>query len=183
MTSLNLLQRRVALASNRGRVWLGSMGAAGLLLVALAIGALVWTPKLARDAVELRDQYQLESTRQQDRASERESDPATAASDFHDALPHAGQNLEDLREIFHIAREQHLQLARGDYVTSRRSDSGLASCEIVLPLHADYASLRAFIAAVLNALPNASLVELRLERAGNRQLNARVHLALYYRET
>ena len=182
MSSLALLQRRATLAAMQSRVWLGTTGAIGLLLSVLAIGAFWWAPKLAEDATVLHERYEVEGVRLRDRLNRREQDPATVLREFHDGFPESTQYLTDLRAIFRIAREQQVSLPRGDYAAARKAEAGLTTFEVVLPVKANYAALRAFVASVLNSLPHASLVELRLEREGN-QLNARVHLTLYYRES
>ena len=182
MSSLAVLQRRATLAGMRSRVWLGTAGAIGLLLSVLAVGAFWWAPKLAEDATVLHEKYEVEGVRLRDRLNRREQDPATVLREFHDGFPESTQYLTDLRAIFRIARERGVILARGDYASARKAEASLTTFDVVLPVKANYATLRAFVASVLNALPHASLVELRLEREGN-QLNARVHLTLYYRES
>lgn len=183
MTVLDDVRRRALLAGSLGRAWLGRTGAAGLLLAAAALGALALAPKLAADAEAMRESSVAEGVRLRNRLSRPDDDPATQWQQFHDSFPESSQSLADLRAIFRIAREQQLQLPRGDYATARRAEAGLTTLDVVLPIKTSYSALRAFVAAVLNALPNASLVELRLERAGTSQVNARVHLTLYYRET
>ncbi len=183
MSTLAMLQRRVTLAGLHSRVWLGSAGAMGLLLLALAVGAFLWAPKVARDAAALQGEYEVESAKLRNRTLQREADPAIQMREFHDGFPDSTQYLADLRTIFRAAREQQVLLPQGDYSTTRKVEAGLTARDVVLPVKANYAALRAFVASVLNALPNASLVELRLERTGGNQLNARVHLTLYYRET
>ena len=54
---------------------------------------------------------------------------------------------------------------------------------ITLPLRGSYAQLRAFLDSVLREMPIASVDALRFERkrAGDTQLDAQVHLSLYFR--
>ncbi len=182
MTIVASLQRWAVLAGMAGQVWLGRMGGLGLLLLVVAVAAFAWAPRLAGDAESLREQYAAEGVRIQERASRHDADPGRL-QEFHDGFPESGQSLADLRAIFRIAREQQLQLTRGDYAAARRPEAGLSTVDVVLPVKTSYVALRAFVAAVLNELPNASLVELRLERTGGTQVNARLHLTLYYRET
>jgi hypothetical protein len=84
--------------------------------------------------------------------------------------------------IFRLARDQRVPLPHGDYIAVRRSEARLTTWDVVLPVRTNYGSIRAFVASVLNELPHASLAELRMERAGGDQLDARVHLTLHYRE-
>jgi len=103
---------------------------------------------------------------------------------FRAWFPTPEHNVEDLRTLFHIARDQHIVLARGEYSAARRKDARLATYDVVLPLRSNYAGVRGFVAAAMNELPHASLEELRMERsaAGGDAVEARVHFTLYYRE-
>jgi hypothetical protein len=109
-------------------------------------------------------------------------DPATQMTRFRDWFPQGARNVEDLRVLFRLAHQQQVQLLRGDYVAGRQSETRLATYDVVLPVRARYAAIRAFVASVLNELPHASLVDLRMERASGDLLDARVHLTLFYRE-
>ena len=138
---------------------------------------------MTEETTTLQGQVETEGARRQDRLKQRERDPETQLRAFRDRLPDSTQYLADLRAIFRVARDQQVELVRGDYASARRADAGLTAHEVILPMKTNYTALRAFVAGVLNVLPNASLVELRLERTQGDQLNARVHLTLYYRES
>lgn len=182
MSALAALQRRAILTRVRGREWIGRMGATGLLLMALAALAAWWTQRVAEDSAALHAQLETEGARVREGRSQGASDPATQMAAFYEGFPRASQNLADLRAIFRIARDQRIALPHGDYVAVRRPDARLMTCDVVLPVRTTYAALRSFVASVMNELSHASLAELRVERAGGDQLDARVHLTLYYRE-
>lgn len=182
MSSIALLRRRAMLAQVHGRSWVGPTGVAGLLLLALAAGAAWWAPRVEQDAAALHRQFEMEGVRLQQRLQKGAADPATQVQEFYDAFPRAGQNIADLRAIFRIAHDQNVRLPRGDYATAHRTEAPITTCDVVLPVRASYAAIRAFVASILNELPHASLAELRLERGNADQLEARVHLTLYYRE-
>ncbi len=182
MSALAVIHRRAVLARVHGGAWVGRLGAAGLLLLALGAVAAWWSERLVEDAAALREEYDAEGARIRQGLQLRSLDPATQMQEFYEDFPRADRNLPDLRAIFHIAREQRIALPHGDYVAVRRTDARLTTCDVMLPVRVNYATLRAFVASVLNELPHASLAELRLERAGGDQLDARIHFTLYYRE-
>ena len=182
MNALAVIHRRAVLARVRGSERIGRLGAAGLALLLLAGAAAWWSGRLIDDASALHEQYETEGARIRQGLLRPSVDPATQMQEFYDGFPRDGQNLADLRTIFRLARDQRIALPHGDYVSVRRTDARLATCDVILPVRSNYAALRAFVAAVLNELPHAGLAELRLERSGGDQLDARVHLTLYYRE-
>jgi hypothetical protein len=182
MNALALIRRRAVLARVHGGAWIGRLGAAGLLLLALGAVAAWWSQRLDEDSSALREQYDAEGARLRQGLTLRSLDPAAQMQEFYEGFPRADSNLADLRAIFRIARDQRIALPHGDYVAVRRTDARMTTCDVMLPVRASYPTLRAFVASVLNELPHASLAELRLERAGGDQLDARIHLTLHYRE-
>lgn len=183
MKQLEFVGRRLTLLTyNRARF--GWRGLAGLLLLAAAGAALWWAPRLADETAAL--QARGEAARAQRREVHRSQpqDPAAQMAQFRAWFPTSARNVEDLRALFQIARQQHIVLTRGDYSAARRPDARLETYDVVLPVRSNYAGVRAFVAATLNELPHASLEELRMERsaAGGDAVEARVHFTLYYRE-
>jgi len=182
MSALTLLRRRTTLRLLRTRAMLGPTGAAALLLLAAAGMAAWWAPHVADDADVLRAQTAAESTRTRARLLDQPPDPATQMARFRDWFPQATRNVEDLRVVFRVAQREQVRLLRGDYVAGRQPETRLATYDVILPVRASYPAIRAFVASVLNELPHASLVDLRMERASGDLLDARVHLTLFYRE-
>lgn len=182
MSALTPFRRRTALRMLRARALFGPTGAIALLLLAAAGAAAWWAPQVADDADLLRAQTTVEASRARTRLLELPPDPATQIARFREWFPQSSHNVEDLRVLFRLAQREQVRLVRGDYVAGRQAETRLATYDVVLPVRANYAAIRGFVAAVLNELPHASLVDLRMERASGELLDARVHLTLFYRE-
>lgn len=178
----------------RGRRWMrrsherfGTFGliGIGLLLLALVLGAV--TPKLARDADDLREQVDRVRGRLDDARRELAQRPGSAqrTAQLRESFPTVDQATADLRVIFATADTNRVALVKGEYSLDQ-ADSAvrLRRLEITFPLKERYVTIKSFIAGVLNAIPHASLAELRLERsaASVDQIDARVHFTLFYRE-
>lgn len=178
------LQRRLALLRLDLQSRFGIPGLIGGALLGLAAGALWITPQLQNEAGDLQNQVEQTRARLGDPAARAPADGATQASRFREWFPPAAQSHEDVRTLFKVAAEHKIALARGDYSAALRREARLASYDVVLPVRAKYPAVRTFVVAALNALPHASLAELRLERASSTAdtVEARVHLTLYYRE-
>jgi hypothetical protein len=178
------LQRRLALLRLDLQARLGLSGLLGGALIGLAAGALWITPKFQDDASDLQKQIVETRTRLADPSAQVPVDAATQAARFREWFPLAAQSPEDVRTLFRVAAEHKISLARGDYSAALRREARLASYDVVLPVRAHYPAVRTFVIAALNALPHASLAELRLERGSSTAdtVEARVHLTLYYRE-
>jgi hypothetical protein len=182
MNSLTPLRRLAALRVLRTRALLGSTGALALLLLAIAGMAAWWTPHVVDDTNLLHLQTAAETTRARLRMLDLPPDPATQMARFREWFPQGSRHVEDLRVLFRLAQREQVRLMRGDYVAGRQPETRLATYDVILPVRANYGAIRSFVAAVLNELPHASLVDLRLERANGEALDARIHLTLFYRE-
>jgi len=182
MSALTLWRRQTALRVLRTRTLLGSTGAIALLLLGAAGLAAWWAPHVAEDANLLHAQAGVESARARSRLLDLPPDPATQISRFRDWFPQPSRNVDDLRVLFRLAQREQVRLLRGDYVAGRQAETRLVTYDVVLPVRANYGPIRAFVAAALNELPHASLVDLRMERATGELLDARIHLTLFYRE-
>lgn len=180
----NSLQRRFALLRLDLQARLGISGLLGAALIGLAAGALWITPKLQDDAGDLQKQILETRARLSDPSAQVKADAVTQAARFREWFPPAAQSPEDVRTLFRVAAEHKISLARGDYSTVLRRETRLTSYDVVLPVRAHYPAVRTFVIAALNALPHASLAELRVERGSSTAdtVDARVHLTLYYRE-
>lgn len=179
---MSLARRRLALVALRARAVFGWPGALALLLLVVAAGVVLWTPLLAGEADVLRIQAETESQHARVRLRDQPADPSTQMAQFREWFPQRERALEDLRTIYRVAKKHQVQLPRGDYAPGRQADARLGTYDIVLPVRAGYPGIRAFVAAVLNELPHASLADLRMERVQGEAIDARVHLTLFYRE-
>lgn len=186
MSRLNLTLnagRRVALRL-LGRF--GANGALGAALVLVAAGGF-WYAQLAHE-----DSQRLatEAAAARARAAQvkvRPEDLVPAGerlAQFQKWFPSSDTATGDLRKIFAAARDSHVDLARGEYaMTPIDGSGGLQKYDVIFPLKEHYAPIKSFVAAVLNELPHASLIELRVERPASAadEVDTRVHFTLYYR--
>lgn len=171
---------------HRIRRSVGFSGALGLILLAFALLAALpqasgWredTRQLSRQTQRLRSEFQRDRMLLQLSPNLDEQ-----IRSFTAWFPDMRRNAEDLRLVAEQAGKAKLELDKGEYRLSRAPGSSFLNYEVVLPVKANYAGVRAFIAGVLNAVPHASLSELRMERpsAGSDVLDARVHFTFVYR--
>ena len=86
-----------------------------------------------------------------------------------------------LEKIYQAAQEQNIHLEQGEYRTNRDKAGKLVRYQITLPVKGSYLQLRNFLAAVLTAVPIASLDHISFERQkiGDEVVEAKVKLTLY----
>lgn len=101
---------------------------------------------------------------------------------FNAWFPDMKRNAGDLRILVEQAAKAGVDLDKGEYRVATTS-GGFLNYEVTLPVRADYAGVRRFIAGVLDTVPHASLAELRMERpaANSIALDAKVHFTMVYR--
>lgn len=174
-----------------GRMWrtwrsrLGPAGLTGALLIALSVAALGYAPLLREDTDARK--AEVEALRMQLQSMQQAS-PGTgggAVERLRAVLPPMDAATHDLRTVFEVAARHRVDVPKGDYTLHRADDgSGLARLDLLLPIKDRYVTIKALVADLLNALPHASLGELRMERpaATSSVLEARVRLTLHYRE-
>jgi len=178
----------------RGRRWtrqlherFGTFGLIGIGLLLLALGLAVYAPQLAGEAEVLRGQADRTRGRLDDVRRELAQRPGSAqrTAQLRESFPTVDQVTADLRVIFDAAQKSRIELVRGEYALAQTEDAiRLRRFDVTLPLKERYVSIKSFVAGVLNAVPHASLAELRIERSAANvdQLDARVHFTLFYRE-
>ena len=100
---------------------------------------------------------------------------------FRDALPMAQQRSESVAALLALLDKNKLSVDRADYLEEEQ-EPGLLRIRVTLPLEGGYAPTRELIASLLNALPNAAMDGLQLERpaAGDR-LTGQLRLSLFFR--
>lgn len=165
----------------------GPLGMAALFFLLLAAALAAWLPQLSTQNGALRAEAQR-------LAAER---PAVApirvirqvplgqqVGEFLDGFPPLTQNPADIRQVFLIAAEHHVMLPKGEYLFKNEANTPLLTVTMSLPITADYASLKAFSAELLDSVPNASLDELRMTRdeAGSKVLESLVRFSFVYRK-
>lgn len=178
----------------RGRRWtrqmlerFGTFGLIGIGLLLLALGLGAYAPQVAREAQDLRGQVDRTRGRLDDVRRELAQRPGSAqrGTQLRESFPTVDQATADLRVIFDTAQKNRVELVKGEYALSQTEDAiRLRRFEVTFPLKERYVTIKSFVAGVLNAVPHASLAELRLERSAANvdQLDARVHFTLFYRE-
>lgn len=179
--SAMLLMLRYALARRVG--WPGGVGFVLLgltLFVALAVA-----PHWKKDAGEIKLQtgvalVDLNRARREHRVLPKTGEQLDR---FTAWFPTIDRNAGDLRRLLEQAQLAKLDLVKGEYHISDAQGAAFVSYEVVLPVKASYETLRSFIAGVLNAVPNASLAELHIERAAVNSTiqDARIHFTFVYR--
>jgi hypothetical protein len=164
---------------------IGYAGAAGVVLLAAAIALLAALPALERDTRAATSEMALRALaeRQPGRSVPVAATPADAARAYVEGFPALSQNAADLAQVFAAAQLRHLQRAKGEYQLKAEPNEAFVMYTATYPVHADYDALKGFSADVLNALPHASMDELRMSRdsAGSTTLEAVVRFTFFYR--
>jgi hypothetical protein len=181
------MNRQLTGAWHRAMRKFGRLGmtALGLLVAALALGA--WIPKLSSQNDALRTQAEQLAVELPVAAPVRVVRPiplGQQVGEFLEGFPPLTQSSDDLRQVFLSAAEHHVKIPKGEYLFKNEANTPLLTVTVSLPIAADYASIKAFSAAVLESVPNASLDELRMTRdaAGNKVLESLVRFSFVYRK-
>jgi hypothetical protein len=167
--------RRLGVA---GLISFCSLGA--LLVIVLSL------PALHRQGDELRaaisDQLEV-TTRVEAPATPRRAAQDRAA-EFVTGLPTLAQSASDLDKLFALARQRALALPKGEYLLKQESGAPLFSYTVTFPVHSPYGVLKDFVADVLDAMPHASMDEMRMSRpdAGSAVLDSQVRFTFVYRQ-
>lgn len=165
---------------------LGLKGVLGLAFIVLTVLILLLiAPRLQKEAMQTRLQTaaQLKALNSDRQVRQKMPETGDQIAQFNAWFPAIGRNAEDLRRILEVADRVKLVINKGDYQISGDTGMAFVKYEVVLPVKANYGTIRNFVAGVLNTVPYASLVELRMERpaANNDELDARIHFTLFYR--
>ncbi len=173
------------------RVWrrtvrrLGYCGPIALVVVLASAAIAVWLPRLDKDLQLTRVDREARATLLRTRGSQplREPSRDERLLQYVEAFPLQGQMAADLGEIYASAERNNVVLLKGEYQLKAEPNSPFAAYVVTLPIHAGYGPLKAFAGSVLQALPHASLDELRLNREGTEieVLDAVVRFTLTYR--
>lgn len=181
------MKRWIAGRWRRALRLLGPLGVAAVLCLIGALAIAAWIPGgIARNAA-LRQQVTELAARPQAPSPvrvQREPPLREQLVQFMDSFPPLSQNPQDLRRVFDSAALHQVLLPKGEYLFKNEANAPLMTVTMSLPLKADYAATKAFSAEVLEALPNASLDELRMTRgaAGDEQLESLVRFSFVYRK-
>ncbi|WP_233867582.1 hypothetical protein [Paraburkholderia adhaesiva] len=160
---------------------LGMPGLLGIVLLLTAVLIVTTTP--ATDTEDI-----ASTTRPAKRAghasTDRSSAEPIALSTLPDLFPAFGQSADDIESIIGFARDSNLTLGSAEYqMGNAEPGAGFLHYQVLIPVKDQYASIRKFIALVLNSIPNAALREIHVERpaVNGEVLDARVRFELIYR--
>lgn len=188
MNIMRDLRGRLRRGGRRAYDRLGIVGVAGAALFAIAIALGLYAPPLEHEAQALRES--ADRTRQlldeARRPEALQSVAAVASPRGLDWIPEIGNANSEMRRVFDAAQKTHVKLPRGEYALVKAGEAdGLRRYEVVLPVKERYATIKAFVAEVLNSMPHASLAELHIEResAQVEMLDARIRFALFFRSS
>jgi hypothetical protein len=176
-----LLQRTWRRALRR----VGRPGLFGIALLVPAVAIALWSPRLTRQADELRAALamQADTAPRRDLPSRPRLSRGAQAAEFVSAMPPLSQSADDLNTVFAIAARRKMTLPKGEYQLKVEPNAALVSYTVTLPVRSDYGALKGFSADVLEALPHGSMDELRMTRSdvGSTVLDAVVRFTLVYR--
>ena len=156
-----------------------------LLLLALSVAIALWTPRLNHRALVLRTAVAAQSdlVSRLGQPVRRPLSNSEQAAEFMTSFPPLAQSSADLAEVFAIAQQRKVTLLKGEYQLKAEPNTSLVSYSVTLPMRNEYGALKGFAADVLEALPHASLDELRMARpdAGSSLLDSVVRFTFTYR--
>jgi hypothetical protein len=162
--------------------------AAGVLLLALAAGWLA----LALPGAHRLAQLDAENARLARQVATRTTPTHGAPVSTADQLagfesgfaPPQGLS-QSYSRLWNLARQHGLQLRQADFKLADTAQDALSRYAIVLPLTAEYAPLRAFVADALRDNPALALEEMSVRRTDARstQLEARLRFVLFVRRS
>ncbi|NML44477.1 hypothetical protein HHL11_11995 [Ramlibacter sp. G-1-2-2] len=164
---------------------IGYSGPAALLLLLVALGVALWLPRLHRELQRTQAEVSDRTARLRTHGAVplREPSGEERLAQYIEGFPLPTQMAADLGAIYASAGRNRLDLPKGDYQLKAEPGSPFVTYVVTLPVHAEYAPVKAFAANVLLELPHASLDELRLSRdsAQGEVLDAVVRFTLVYR--
>jgi hypothetical protein len=163
-------------------LWDRHFGApAWIALALLAAFALVqWQVRPAQERTRAALVLQAEQAVAQRRAGAEAKRPRDPLSE---ALPDVATRGKDIGALLAAAAQSELVVERADYTVESITGVPLSKLHANLPVTGSYANVRRFIAEVLNAMPNATLESIQLERADTQsaRLQATLRIVLFYR--
>lgn len=156
------------------------VAALGVLLFCLAFEAGALRPA-EQELAALRQTAQRGSALQAARTPQAAS-AVEAAGRFYELFPPLERLPDELERLYGLARAAGVEVPRADYRLDDR-DAPLAAYRVTLPARGPYPRIRAFVGAVLVAMPCAAIDALQLERkrADEAEIEARLRMTLYFR--
>lgn len=160
--------------------WPGVLGLV-LLGIAIAVQTLVVPAVQAQTTALLAAQEALRQRVQ--KPPDKQDSAAAQQAAFLASLPAGGTNAgsDTVKAIHRIAAAHGVRLATGEYRMVREGSDPFQRYQITLPASASYPHLRAWVAQMMNEIPNLALDELSLRRAdvGAENIEARMRFTLF----
>jgi hypothetical protein len=184
-SSLNHWRWRVLRAGER----IGLPGiAAGMVLVSVAAAWLAFSLPTAHRLAELQDSNAELARRASARAAGPRRAPLSTAEQltaFESGFAAPHDLSQNYARLWSLARKHGLQLRQADFKYTESGPDAAARYAIVLPLSAEFAPLRGFIADALRDNPALALEEMSVRRADARstQLDARLRFVLFVHQS
>lgn len=162
--------------------------AAGVLLLGLAAAWLALLLPTAHRLAALQDGNTELARQAAARAAAPRRAPLSTAEQlaaFEAGFPAPHDVSQSYSHLWNLARKHGLQLRQADFKLTESGQDAAARYAIVLPLSAEYAPLRAFIADALRDNPALALEEMSVRRADAKstQLDARLRFVLFVRRS
>ncbi len=151
---------------------LGIVGLIGLALIIISIGFYLTkylpTQSQLEESTANLAQLKKDSASKHVKVETIRRDPANEISNFYATFPNGASLSSSLRLIQKTAIKQKLELNRGDYklilTQAAMQNTELERYEIRLPISGRYIQMRAFIAEVMQVIPNLALTEMQIKR-------------------
>lgn len=114
-----------------------------------------------------------------ERIQARDAPARPAPTPVFPGVEHRGQ---DVGNLLDLAQRRGLLVERADYRVDPVAGAQMTRLHAQLPVVGTYSDVRAFIADILDSLPNLALESVELERTNTRaaRLHATLHLVLFY---
>ena len=163
-----------------GLRWPGLLGLALLVLSAAAYVAAV-IPQSGRAVALEREAGRLSSQLNARGGTDARPTPRNQLSSFFGFFPVVESLPALLGKVQRAAKDNGLDLEKGEYKVSHERDFPLSRYQITLPVKGTYPQVRAFVNDVLAGVPAAALEDLTLKRetAGDPQVEARVRFTVF----
>ncbi|MBT9520764.1 MAG: hypothetical protein IV101_07685 [Dechloromonas sp.] len=155
---------------------------AGFLLLCACLVHFAASPRLDEEMQKLKQQAHV--LRDVPVSSDQDSLLHDRHRAFLDRLPHLEDRPGILKALFETASTQGIVLPQAEYQLQHNDFGGYYRLRISVPASASYPKLRAFVDALLQQLPSASIDEIVLHRetVKNPVVNANLKLSIYFKD-
>lgn len=164
-----------ALAPVRGAGWPVVLGLCAAVLGLLMGAAAEYVAQQTRQLAQANQAASLSQVPGQGVAN-----PASASTEFAWSVPAPHTHLDDMNRLFKLAKDSGVAVGAIVYRLEASSAAPILVRTLDLRLNEDYPKLKAFVAALLVAMPHLALQEIRVERKDATALQQQVLLKLSF---